>query len=537
MKINLEKGSDCEFIRGLVNSAAEKIKAQKETKAENEAAKNEAKAAQYLKCAKKIYSWKGVTYCKSTSDAVSTYGRKWKVVIENLNKLCEFIIDYAGVWNELLEKEIPQNAIVGLPQTNEDLIALFGTHQNVCKVIKKAIEVGLLKVTDNNYCPGQISKLYVVNTAKVDEIAELAANSGSGAERSDVELLDNNNKSTYSAAIRFFSAPRSSEELASLTDVQICAELEQTYPWMKRYYNLNEENNGFLKKRGTRDVELLDNNNKPTYSATIRQFETKFTPSVTRGKSGNVAKIGIRAYNHFCSLPKESAICSRYDILEETFGEEYEEFDVKSSIYRVTYFMNKGAWIDNEVDIYKMMAPYEFADKEDRDNYKSFAMRLYFGKSADEVYDKMWKRHIIEKNDENKLAISKLYDKMREVIGKTLGNEVFLHESCILMRLANKLYKAGFMHYQVYDGFYGEIGLKEFCTANIKQCAAEYYEDVYNCKPVDYCDDPLLYLEDEESNNDFSELCKKVVNSAQEKIKKINIKEFYENRIGSNTNI
>ena len=521
MKNNLEKGSDCEFIRGLVNSAAEIINAQKEAKAKKEAAKKEAKAAQYLKCSKKIYSWKGVIYCKSIDDAVSTYGRKWKVVIENLNKLCKFIVDYAGVWNELLEKEIPQNAIVGLPQTNKDLLALFGTQKNVGKVIKKAVETGLLKVIENSWCPGQISKLYVVNIAKVGEIASLAACRNSGAERSDDEKTHNNNNATYSRTIRFFSAPRSSEELTSLTDGQICSELEQTYPWLTKYYGLNEENNKLVLNAASSGLNNNDINNNATYSRTIRLFETKFTPSVTRNKESNrVTKIGIRAYNQFCSIPKESEICSRYDVLEETFGKGYEEFDVKSSIYRVTYFMNKGVWLDNEIDIYKMMAPYDFTEKFDRDNYKSFAMRLYFGKSGDEVYDKMWKCHIIEKNNENKLAVNKLYNKMREVIGNTLGNEVFLHESCILMRLANKLYKAGFMHYQVYDGFYGETGIKDFCNNNIEQCAAEYYEDVYNCKPTDYCGEPLVYLaEEKENNNEFSEFCRKLVNSAEEKMK------------------
>lgn len=210
-----------------------------------------------------------------------------------------------------------------------------------------------------------------------------------------------------------------------------------------------------------------------SYSGTIRLI-SKFEPSITRSKTGIITKIGIRSYNEVCGMPKKNALYTREDFFKELYGtKDVNEFDVKSSIYRVTYFLNTGEWLSNDVDFYQLMCPYTFDNDAERENYKSLCMRLYFGKSADDVYTKLI-NNVIEDSEKNRYFTEVLFDNMRQVIGQTYGSEIFLHESCIYMLLMNKLLNKGFLVTQVYDGFYCNDEIEQICLEILPECANEY---------------------------------------------------------------
>ncbi len=52
------------------------------------------------------------------------------------------------------------------------------------------------------------------------------------------------------------------------------------------------------------------------------------------------------------------------------------EYDVKSSIYRLTHFLNFKVWLDNSIDLYEEMYGQPFENEEQRKQYKLFAMKL-----------------------------------------------------------------------------------------------------------------------------------------------------------------
>lgn len=118
---------------------------------------------------------------------------------------------------------------------------------------------------------------------------------------------------------------------------------------------------------------------------------------ITRGKSGVVSKIGTRCTSGLCQLrandiPIDYEGQTRQMFLERYYGGRgYYEYDVKSSIYRVAHFMKTGEWLAGDVDFYALMSPYEFTDKQARDDYKAgLAMQLYFGGTPEKIANTLY---------------------------------------------------------------------------------------------------------------------------------------------------
>ena len=165
-------------------------------------------------------------------------------------------------------------------------------------------------------------------------------------------------------------------------------------------------------------------------------------------------------------------------------------YDVKSSIYRTTYFLNTGEWLSQDVDFYPLMYAglrpddpnsYEFENAAKRAEYKQACMRLYFCKSSAEQWNKMRRAGMLSggiPKEEQLAEIAAARQKMRRAVGgKTYGPEIFLHESCLLMMLRGELYKRGVRTSQCYDGFWSDdTRLPTMCEEILPVVAAEYRE-------------------------------------------------------------
>lgn len=150
---------------------------------------------------------------------------------------------------------------------------------------------------------------------------------------------------------------------------------------------------------------------------------------ITRGKSGVVSKIGTRCTSPLCQLrandiPIDYEGQTRQMFLERYYGgRAYYEYDVKSSIYRVARFLRTGEWLAQGVDFYALMAPYEFADKQARADYKAgLAMQLYFGGSPEQITNALYYNLTRQKNKKglNTTKLDRLgysREEVREAIG------------------------------------------------------------------------------------------------------------------------
>lgn len=208
-----------------------------------------------------------------------------------------------------------------------------------------------------------------------------------------------------------------------------------------------------------------------------------------RDKNGNVHKISLRKTNSFCSAKvhsvSEEDIKSgrlvRDKLIKEKFGGIYEN-DVKSSIYRITYLLNKGEWLDSSVDLYELIFGSPFKTKEERDLFKHpFCMQLYFNHSTRQM-----KHHIEYRKSATKMwnaehdgftLIEKARDNMFKAIGDSYGSEIFLHESCIYTQVAHRLREMGYRVIQIYDGFFTDSPLDSTAFDGIvKEEAVRYYQ-------------------------------------------------------------
>ena len=220
-------------------------------------------------------------------------------------------------------------------------------------------------------------------------------------------------------------------------------------------------------------------------------LQIKFTPTFNFSKGGFVTKIGIRATNSICSLKehenenKEYDGVWRKDFLKEYFGtEKYYEYDVKSSIYRVAYLLKTGEWADDDIDFYELMNGAKFVNKEEREDYKQFAQRLYFDSPA-KIYNNIRSgiESTIDLLGENTIraTIETAKRNMESIVGETLDSEIFLHESCIYMEFFSKLKSMDLDVVQVYDGFYCKEDLSLYKDL-LKGIAEEYYLKYMNKK-------------------------------------------------------
>ena len=303
-------------------------------------------------------------------------GRKWKANLQLLKKYVDVFKYMTG-----RKKILP----IGI-STYGLLEELYGDHKNASNFLKLAQKVDLLKCVDDTYQFGAYfdednhSKTYILNKNVQDLIIEL---SDKYSVQSNVHIVNQsvtvvNNRGNIRgclnrgnirlnmANIRVYSELNLKTDL---TDEEIVDYLTKVkYPQMQ-YYQL-----------------LADRLNKRYYSDDKYKFGIKFRFNINR-KGDVIKSIGIRATNGICSCKehengKKSNKVWRREILDAYYGKDnWMEYDVKSSIYRVTYLLNHRVWLDNSIDLYEKMYGKPFDDEEQRKQFKTFAMRLYFDKS------------------------------------------------------------------------------------------------------------------------------------------------------------
>ena len=205
-----------------------------------------------------------------------------------------------------------------------------------------------------------------------------------------------------------------------------------------------------------------DINNK--YYQDDPQFSIRFNPHY-KWKDNKVIKIGIRATNSWCNLKKEDR---RIKLEELGFNLER---DVKSSIPRVHVSLLNGAWVNDDIDFYKMiynkMYPNTELNNEVRNKIKSMFFNIYFdedkdAKNEDNMNKNIWNKiHIEDKKNFDKNEAYKVFSDFRKATFDILGldsfdNEIFYVESYVYLLTLYDLLSSGHKTWLVYDCFYSK---------------------------------------------------------------------------------
>lgn len=198
---------------------------------------------------------------------------------------------------------------------------------------------------------------------------------------------------------------------------------------------------------------------------------------------------GGRATSNFCSLPskknkhKKDPRWYREDYLDDFFGKNnWEDYDVPSSIPQVFHLLNRGFWLGERV--YNMTSNPE--------TFKKYVMRLMFNKTDKQAARAIMlmetnnlhsqkgekkEKYYSHKVDPNLVKLAgDMKAELESIIGPTtIGADIFIHESNIYLLVCEELMNRGLDFLQCYDGFYFRKGEKPVDMEDIIKNKAEEY--------------------------------------------------------------
>ena len=381
----------------------------------------------------------------------NTYGAPMR---EKLSKILTFI-DFAQ------RKRFKEGCtVMPIPTTSRQNLMIWGYPKSVSRAVQFMKEIGLISAYDDTYRFGvpyvgaNYGKLYAYYKDNEDKLIQYCKDKGihkyviknvenlTGAQVKKVKAVDE--ARTFDLReVRFDRDLKLIKpEGVSKTDFEsfLTQCLYTNYPELKFYQaKADEINDRFYE-------------NYP-------EFKIRFRPHFT-WKDNKVVKIGIRAANEFCSKPKKER-----DELLEVYGFHLRK-DVKSSVPRLTLSINEGHWIDEDIDIYRLINdefdPGAELTKEEwdlrREAIKYYILKTYFIETSNKMLGKnaVYK---LGKTDIVKTEVDELMGRLkaatRKVLGgKLLGSEIFYVESCIYLMTVYDLLTSRHMVWLVYDAFY-----------------------------------------------------------------------------------
>ena len=392
----------------------------------------------------------------------------------------------------VLEGYVADGVIEEVAIATTGVLAQVFSRSTASEVIKLAKSVDLLRCTDPHFCPSfavagaagkrknGTARRYIVNPRMVGLIQRAYRGEsrrgkavGTGKDGGDVGGLEEVPRETVKELLERYNNIRLSSSLrlpAELTDEEVRACIRSRYPQWAELDAMRERINA-------------------TYYADKPTLQLHQRIRISRGATGMISKIGTRCTSGLCLLrandiPLGYEGLTRHIFLHDYYnGNRYYEYDIRSSIYRVARFLRTGEWLAGAVDFYERMSPYEFRNEQERSDYKKLAMRLYFGGSPAKItsafFHELRDKTELERKGYTKRevedAVGLAQARMFEVVGESIGSEVFLHEGAIYLTLLEKLLGMGMRAVSVYDEFISDNSrLAAVCEELLPVVAAEY---------------------------------------------------------------
>ncbi len=398
-------------------------------------------------------------------ELINKLGRKWRNNIKELALLCNKY------------KLLPDNFhdAIALSCNSKFLIKLYGYPMKVNRILQMARNIGLLELVSNyasfNHNINQ-SFTYRINKELLNLILE--TNVLYNGERRGIRERDNIIKETNMSKQLDLSklqyvtinAKKRPRQLLDLSEEELIELLYLRYPQIRYYQNIVEEINTANNWKGS-------------------LYEIKFEPNIEHHYSYN--KFSIRYTSEYACYPKEA----RETLNKDMLGEDYHKYDVNGSIFRVTYLLNNGSWMDYSGDIYKYLYGNEFESREDRNEFKTICNTVYFTSTAVEATRRFIDRKKLDGyNDELLNIFDALKFKLNDVIGKSYNSEIFMHESCVYIGAIEKMMSLGYKVLPIYDCFcFNNKQSKDIDLLTMKAMISVAAEEYYNKFCVDVFND------------------------------------------------
>ncbi len=227
--------------------------------------------------------------------------------------------------------------------------------------------------------------------------------------------------------------------------------------------------------------KLADSINEIYYTG-LEEMSIVFKPSFKWSDSRkSITKIGIRATTALNNTKKADR-----DALLEKYGLDKEkEKDVRASVPRLTLSLNNDEWFLENVDLYGKIymncnQDEAFTDKM-REAIKKLFMRAYFDSTERNMVNHTWrdmKKSGVTKQDVDE-QMRKLKVAIEKTCGKIYGTEIFLAESCVYLRVLQRLLESGRKCWLLYDCFYCS-GLEGEDKETYSETIDRYIEESFN---------------------------------------------------------
>ena len=278
--------------------------------------------------------------------------------------------------------------VIPISCKSKRLLSMFNSQPQVTRFIDFMIDIGLLAEYDETYQfnayydnDNRIKQyVYSYNTEQYikqycnnNNINKYKIRNYNNNNSIHIQTIENFDKKSVKFSSKLNLLKPDNWSVHQFEDY-LAACLYENYPQLKHYQEL---------------ADLIND----TFYADDLDRQIQFIPNFTWRKGNKcVIKIGIRATNALVSATKDKILKNGKEshLTKEEVTTRYNlkyDFDVKSSVPRVTYLMNNGIWLDNNVDLYQQMynnfshlCPSEqlIWNNDTREIFKSFHMRGYF---------------------------------------------------------------------------------------------------------------------------------------------------------------
>ena len=336
--------------------------------------------------------------------------------------------------------------LMPIPIYSSRNIDIWGSPRNVSNATKYMISIGLItqETKANRFKHlGNTYKYYKENEDKFKEYCNER-----GIERGryirNISICESckidSNRVRFKSKV-YFKKPKDLSEQQFEDTLTSC--LYQNYPLFEKWKNIVEND---INKRFYKDYPEL---------------QLRFRPHYKWSKSRkSIIGIGIRLTSSLNNSPQEE----RKATLEKYGFKAYPLCDIKSSVPRITYSLNKGHWFaSNKIDFYELiyneLGLEEPFDLHKRDVIKKLHMRCYFEPSNKSLGHHTY-RKIKEKKSENITepevysSMGELRDAILQVEGILYDNEIFYIESLTYLMTLHDLLSYGYNVWLLYDSFY-----------------------------------------------------------------------------------
>lgn len=213
------------------------------------------------------------------------------------------------------------------------------------------------------------------------------------------------------------------------------------------------------------------------------EFKVHFTLDWTDSGKSFIAHKATRSVSPFCGYGKKNGERDKKLLAEGLSG----DFDIKSCVPRLTYYMNRGVWLDMSKDLYTMVYEASGLTREWtpalRDHLKMAFFNLYF---VDVPY-RSWGAY--KNNDKiekmvplcdrfSQEEVLKLFKAVRDVMLEPRGPGIFYEESLVEIEVMYRVLKSGRRIVNVFDGFYfGDDISKEEISSLITEVVGDVLKE------------------------------------------------------------